>query len=215
MQQAYDAGDLKYLVYTPGNFNTNQTQTWPLILFLHGSGERGDDPQKIKKYCLPRELESRADFPFVVLSPLCPANHRWIDMADPVMRLLSEITQRYEVDTRRIYLSGFSMGGEGAWYFAAQHPDQFAAVAPVSGQIPDVPNFLETMCTLKNTPVWVFHGAADEMVPLANSQKLAQTLHDCGGDVQFTVYDGLKHGETSDKTYADPNLFNWFLTKTR
>lgn len=215
MQQAYTSTDLKYLLYIPESYDPQAAEKWPLILFLHGSGERGDDPQKIKKYCLPRELEKQPNFPFLVLSPLCPANTRWLDIADSVMHLLDEIVKTYSVDPRRIDLSGFSMGGEGVWFLAVQHPDRFAAVAPISGPIPPLPDFLEKLCALNNLPFWVFHGTADEFVPIENSRTLVQKLRDCGGDVQFTVYESFRHGQTSDTTYADSKLFNWFLTKGR
>jgi predicted peptidase len=215
LQQAYTSSHLQYLLYLPENYGSVVGEKWPLILFLHGSGERGDDPQKIKKYCLPRELESRPDFPFIVLSPLCPADTRWIDLSASVMHLLNEILARYNIDERCVYLAGFSMGGEGVWYIAVEYPARFAAISPVAGKIPDTENFLSRLCVLKHMPIWVFHGTSDEFVPFENSQTLVDALQACDGDVRFTVYEGFTHGQSSDTTYRDERLYNWFLTHLR
>ncbi len=215
MQQAYTSSHLQYLLHLPESYRPDAAYQWPLILFLHGSGERGADPHKIKKYCLPRELESRPDFPFIVLSPLCPVDTRWIDTSASVMSLLDEILAQHNVDARRVYLAGFSMGGEGVWHMAVEHPDRFTAISPVAGKIPDVDDFLSRLCVLRDMPVWVFHGTADEFVPFENSQTLVDALKACGADVRFTVYDGLTHGQSSDTTYRDEQLYNWFLTHLR
>jgi predicted peptidase len=209
MQKAYFSGSLKYLLHTPSDYD-GKTKL-PLILFLHGSGERGDDTEQIKKWGLPKELDSRPDFPFIVLSPQCPAEKRWIDLEKEVMALLEEVVGKYSVDRARIYLTGFSMGGQGAWYFAVQHPNTWAAVTPVAGRIPDEQDFLKRLCVLKSKPVWVFHGADDEAVPLSGSQVPVEALRDCGGEVRFTVYPDLGHGATADETYRNDNLYAWFF----
>ena len=209
MQKAYSSAHLKYLLHIP-TMGSEQAKL-PLILFLHGSGERGDDQQSIKKYGLPRELESRPDFSFIVLSPLCPAAKRWVDLGAEVTTLLDEIIAKYPVDPARVYLTGFSMGGEGVWYFAVEHPERWAAIAPVSGHIPRQADFLTRLCVLKSKPVWVFHGAADDVVPLSGSQIPTEALRECGADVRFTVYPDLGHGPTSDETFPNEALYTWFL----
>ena len=208
MQQSYTSGKLKYLLHIP---SVSGDTKLPLILFLHGSGERGNDSQFVKKWGLPRELETRPDFPFLVISPQCPANKRWSDLDAEVLALLKEITNKYPADRSRCYLTGFSMGGEGTWHFAVEHPELWAAVAPVAGHIPQQAGFLKRLCVLKSTPVWIFHGALDEAVPLSGSQIPTEALRECGGDVRFTEYPDLGHGATSDETYRNDNLYAWFL----
>ena len=207
MQRAYTSDRLKYLLHSP----SDDSAELPLILFLHGSGERGDDPQLVKKWGLPRELETRPDFPFLVLSPLCPANKRWIDLDAEVTSLLEEVSVKYAVDRSRIYLTGFSMGGEGTWFFAVEHPELWAAVAPVAGYIPAESAIFKRLCVLKDKPIWVFHGAADEAVSLSGSQNPVEILRECGADVRFTVYPDLDHGASADETYRNDNLYAWFL----
>jgi predicted peptidase len=209
MQKAYRSDNLNYLLFTPSDYD-GETKI-PLIVFLHGSGERGEDTELVKKWGLPRDLDSRPDFPFLVLSPQCPDEKRWPDIDKEVMSLFSEITENYAVDRARVYLTGFSMGGQGAWYFAVKHPDIWAAVAPVAGRIPDSKDFLKRLCEQKSKPFWVFHGAMDEAVPLTGSQDPVEALRDCGSDVRFTVYADLGHGATADETYRNENLYAWFL----
>jgi predicted peptidase len=199
-----------YLLYTPAAAAIHPATRLPLILFLHGSGERGDDPAAIKQWGLPRELETRPAFPGWVLSPLCPANLRWTDLDAEVMALLDAVLDATQADPRRVYLTGFSMGGQGAWHLAVAHPDRFAAVAPVAGRIPPASDFLARLCVLRQTPVWVFHGEQDEFVPTENSEIIARTLQACGGQVRLTVYAGLGHGPTSDEVYRGDTLTNWF-----
>jgi predicted peptidase len=215
MQQAYRSAGLNYQFYTPARYEPASGIKLPLIVFLHGSGERGDEPELVKKFGLPKELDKWDDFPFLVLSPQCPADQRWLQTAPDVIKLLDEIIEKYGVDRARIYLCGFSMGGEGTWYMAVKYKDRFAAIAPVAGRIPRQDNFLDRLCTIKDLPVWVFHGTDDEAVPFENSQKLYETLKDCGGNVQFTSYQGFGHGETSDRAFSDKALYEWFLRYTR
>lgn len=205
MQQVYSTDSLKYLLHTPQGDETKL----PLILFLHGSGERGEDIQLVKKWGLPRDLETRPDFPFLVVSPQCPEGKRWVHLDAEVMALLEQVSAKYSVDRTRRYLTGFSMGGEGAWFFAIEHPEIWAAVAPVAGHLPE--GYLPRICTLKDTPVWAFHSALDEAVQLSGSQVPVEALRECGGNVRFMEYTDLRHGASSDETYRNDNLYAWFL----
>lgn len=214
MQTAHESDTLNYLLYLPPNHPSGELL--PLVLFLHGSGERGDDLELVKKYGLARELEYRDDFPFIGLSPQCPDDVRWMDITADIMTLLNEMIDRYPVDRRRIYLTGFSMGGQGAWVLAVEHPNVFAAVAGVSGRIPPAdPDFLERLCRLKDVPVWVIHGEADDRVPAENARILAQALNECGGSARLTLYPNLGHGPTCDAFYSDPTFYTWLLSHTR
>jgi len=107
-----------------------------------------------------------------------------------------------------------SMGGQGAWYLGALYPSRFAAIAPICGLIPDLPGFPEKVCALKDVPVWVFHGAIDDRVPVDNSEVLAEALENCGGDVRLTIYPEVGHNSW-DAAYGNPELYPWFLSHTR
>jgi predicted peptidase len=130
------------------------------------------------------------------------------------MALLDRIIARHTIDTTRLYLTGLSMGGFGAWYLAAAHPQRFAAIAPICGGGVWAHGFPEKVRALKDTPVWAFHGAKDNVVPPSESKKLAKLLRACGGNVRLTIYPNVKH-DSWTQTYANPKLYEWFLQHTR
>lgn len=210
MQQRMTDAALPYLLHRPAGDGR-----LPLMLFLHGSGERGDDLALVKKYSLPRDLERRPDYPMIVVSPQCPLDVRWTDLTDTLVRFLQTVIMAQAADTSRIYLSGFSMGGQGAWHLAVARPDLFAAVAPVAARVPPEPGFLTRLCRIAKLPVWAAHGDADEIVPFEDSQRMVDTLRECGGDVRFTRYAGHNHGQASDAFYAGDALLNWCLEHRR
>lgn len=191
------------LIYLPSSFVNDGTR-FPLIIFLHGSGERGNDPAKLKVHSLPKIVEKKEDFPFIVVSPQCPDGERW--NAEALNAMLDEVLQKLPVDTARIYLTGLSMGGLGVWKFAIAYPHRFAAIAPVCGW-----GHLEDVQKLTKTPVWIFHGAKDDVVPPSESEKMLQFLKKFGNtNVKFTLYPEANHNAW-DETYANPELYEWFL----
>jgi predicted peptidase len=141
------------------------------------------------------------------LSPQCPEDQWW---AVPDLDiLLNDISENYNVDTNRIYVTGLSMGGFGTWNLAIKYPDRFAAIAPVCGGSNP---FLAK--NLKDTPAWVFHGAKDKVVPLHRSQEMVDALEKAGGNVKFTVYPDATHDSWTE-TYNNPELYEWFLKQKR
>jgi predicted peptidase len=200
---------LGYLLFLPRDYGTNPGQEWPLILFLHGAGERGDDLELVKIHGIPKIVERQPDFPFVVVSPQCPDETTWWDHHLTLKALLEEIVANYAVEVNRIYLTGLSMGGYGTWSMATRYPELFAAIAPIcGGGIPDLAS------ALKDVPVWAFHGAEDDVVKLEVGQRTVDALRACGGNVRFTVYPGLGH-DSWTQTYDDPELYEWFLQHRR
>ncbi len=197
--------NLTYWVYTPEK--VSEKYYWPVILFLHGSGERGDDPELVKKYGLAKWLDQEKNFPFIVISPQCPADTRWIDLIEKLNTLLEHILATYPVDKNRVYLTGLSMGGQGAWCLAAFHPEKFAAVVPICGPI--FPDYEKKLCALKNIPVWVFHGEKDEMVSVKNSYRMAEKLQACGGNVRLTIFPDENHF-CWDRVYTNPEFYAFF-----
>jgi predicted peptidase len=201
---------LNYLFYLPKDYHDTSDKTWPLIMFLHGMGERGEDIELVKKHGIPKVIEKKDDFPFVVISPQCPQYSVWPGQIDALHALLAEIIQKYHIDTSRIYLTGLSMGGFGTWHFAEVYPHLFAAVVPIcGGTLPHI-GFPERIRVLKDTPVWAFHGAKDETVALSMSQELVDVLKANNGNVKFTIYPEAGHDSWTE-TYDNPELYEWLL----
>jgi CelD/BcsL family acetyltransferase involved in cellulose biosynthesis/predicted esterase len=196
-----------YLLYLPATYGAEPARRWPLILFLHGSGERGTDLEPVKRQGLPELLERRDDFPFIVVSPQCPAGQEW--SSELLTALLDGVEQSYAVDPDRIYVTGLSMGGAGAWDLAMATPERFAAIAPVAGwgRVADAGR-------LARLPVWAFHGANDRITPPWRMEEMVEALRRCGGNVRSTVYAQSNH-DCWTATYADPELYTWFLSHTR
>lgn len=198
---------LKYLVYTPAEYGVDPQRRWPLILFLHGSGERGTELGAVKKHGLPAFLDSRPDFPFVVVSPQCPDGIYYDN--DALTALLDKVEADYAVDRSRVYLTGLSMGGWGAYQLACAHPERFAAVAPVSGW-----GLEDLASSLKDVPVWAFHGADDPYVPLDWDQRMVNEVNKTGGHAKLTVYPGKGHNVWPE-TFGNQELYDWFLEHKR
>lgn len=153
---------LNYLFYTPKGYQSSEKE-FPLVLFLHGIGERGSDLELAKLFGIPKEIEEGVDFPFLVVSPQCPEDTIWANELDALHALLEGTIRDFRVDTSRIYLTGLSMGGNGAWHLAAAYPSMFAAVVPICGWANPLIGFPERIKVLKDVPVWAFHGAEDEV----------------------------------------------------
>jgi predicted peptidase len=200
---------LNYLLFLPGGYAADPQQRWPLVLFLHGLGETGSDVELVKKHGIPKIVEERRDLPFIAVSPQCPYRFCWMSEADTLNALLDEIVASYAVDDDRVYLTGLSMGGYGAWHLAIQYPDRFAAVVPIAGG-----GDPGQVCALKDVPVWAFHGALDDVVDPGESQEMVAALEACGGDVQFTLYSGVTH-DSWTQTYDNPELYEWLLNQVR
>lgn len=195
---------INYLLYLPERYKDNE-KSWPLILFLHGAGERGTDLEIVKRNGIPKIVEEVTNFPFITISPQCPEDSWWTEQAEILMMLLEEIEEKYNVNPKKIYLTGLSMGGYGTWLLAAQYPEKFAAIAPVCGG--GDPKWAPI---LKDIPVWAFHGAKDDIVPLEYSQIMVRAVKEHGGNIRFTVYPDVGH-DSWVNAYNDPDLYKWFL----
>ena len=192
---------LDYLLYLPDRYAN--AESLPMIVFLHGAGERGNDIQKVKKHGPPKIVESNPDFEFIVLSPQCPAGQRW--NPQDVLSLVNHVLETHKVDRQRIYLTGLSMGGYGTWDTAVSHPYAFAAIAPICGG--GNPLFARK---IRHLPIWVFHGAKDKVVPLSQSKTMVQAVQKAGGNPKFTIYPEAGHDSWTE-SYANPELYKWFL----
>ncbi len=198
--------EMQYLLYLPDDYSV-KNESWPLLIFLHGAGERGMDIEKVKVHGPPKLIGEGHLFPFMVASPQCPDDQSWdVDLLDA---LLSNILKKYQIDERRIYLTGLSMGGFGTWLWASRYPDRFAAIAPICGG-----GDTGQICNVKNIPVWAFHGAKDNVVPVERSRGLVDALNKCGGEVRLTIYPEAGHDSWTE-TYDNPELYRWLLQHSR
>jgi predicted peptidase len=198
---------IQYLLYLPQSYSTKNN--WPLIVYLHGGSARGDDVNKIRDSGLARRLETEQGFPFVVLSPLCPAGEIWTD-ADAVFQLIDDVIANHKVDRDRVYLTGHSMGGRGTWYFAFKDPGRFAAIAPMSALSP-VTAWSER---LRHLPTWVFHGAKDQLAPLAESMELIEALKRQNAPIKASILPEADHAKILEN-YWNKDLYDWFLEHRR
>ena len=200
--------ECKYLLYLPEAYS-HSGDGWPMMLFLHGAGERGDDLEKVKVHGPPKIVEGKNDFPFIVVSPQCPLDSWWPKEVEMLINLVDEIVRLYNVDEERIYLTGLSMGGYGTWSLASEYPDRFAAIAPICGGGEPFFGY-----KLKDMPVWAFHGAKDPVVPLSKSEKMVKAIKAAGGDAKLTVYPDAGHDSWTE-TYENQELYDWFLKHKR
>ncbi|MGB3715778.1 MAG: prolyl oligopeptidase family serine peptidase [Candidatus Promineifilaceae bacterium] len=200
---------LGYLFYLPRSYGQDPDKKWPLILFLHGMGERGDDLDLLRLYGPAKVAEKQPDLPFICLTPQCPEGDTWIGQLKILNSLLDEELSSYSVDLDRVYLTGFSMGGYGTWGLAMAYPQSFAAIAPICGG-----GMVQWVEILKDIPVWAFHGADDPTVPVEESQRMVDALRSAGGQAKFTVYPGVGHDSWTE-TYDNPELYEWFLRHRR
>ncbi len=206
---------ISFLLYLPQTYGQDPNQQWPLILFLHGSGENGSDPARVAANGLPELLIGDADYPFIVVSPQAPPDMVWWGAElDAVAALLDHIQANYAVDAQRVYLTGLSMGGFGAWAMAIQYPQRFAAVVPIAGgwnsENDSIPSHI---CAIKDVPIWAFHGAQDDIVSPHKSQLMVDALQRCGSAVKFTLYPDADHRASWRLAYTDPALFEWVLAQ--
>ena len=206
--------DLEYLLYLPEGYDEALDRTWPLVLYLHGAGERGSDLSLVKTHGIPKLAERGADLPFIAISPQCPTDTWWSSHIDALDALLKAACASHAVDEKRVYLTGLSTGGFGTWHLATLWPDRFAAIAPICGGGPWPFGFPEKVRVIKHVPTWVFHGAKDTTVPLGESERLVEELRAAGGEVRFTVYPEAAHDSWTE-TYDNPNLYSWLLSQRR
>lgn len=198
----------RYAVYVPENYTPDTP--WPVILFLHGRGERGDDGRKHTSVGIGTAIRNRPErFPALVVFPQCPKDRYWNRAGEDIDLALAQTIKEYNTDPKRYYLTGISMGGYGTWWYGARHVEQFAALLPVCGGW-DV----EDASALASLPIWAFHGAADETVPVTESQRMVEAVKDAGGDIRYTEYPGVGH-KSWDQTYGDELAMAWLFAQSR
>jgi predicted peptidase len=221
----------RYQVFVPADFSKNRS--WPVVLFLHGSGERGNDGLIQTDVGIGHAIRLKnSRFPFVVVMPQCRENKIWgePDMQAQALGALDASIKEFHGDRNRVYLTGLSMGGFGTWEIAATHPGRFAALVPIcSGVRPlkDWPQlhialasdatisdpYAEIARRIGNTPVWIFHGDADDTVPVTEARRMAEALKAANAKFKYTEYPGVGHNSW-DQAYAEPDLVPWMLEQS-
>jgi predicted peptidase len=210
--------EFDYLLSFPKGYKAKGKKKYPLVMFLHGLGERGSDVDLIKKHGIAKLAETQS-FDFITLSPQCANRTAWCMQTQELHALLLDVIETHNVDTARIYLTGLSMGGFGTWKLACAYPKAFAAIAPICGAVGDMftakvnHSDLDGIERLANVPVWVFHGTQDEVVHVGHSISAVQKLTDMGGNVRFTFYPSVTHDSWTE-TYENPELYEWLMSHT-
>ena len=196
-------GGYEYQLHIPTG--ARGEQGWPLLIFLHGSGERGSDIAKVKVHGPPKVADRDPAFPFILVSPQLPEGEDW-DLAK-LDEIVDRAMEALPVDPARVYLTGLSRGGHATWRWAAEEPTRFAAIAPVAGR-----GNPGTACRLMDLPVWAFHGDRDDVVLPEGSFAMSRAIRACGGrQARLSIYPDLGHNAW-DPAYDDPALYEWFLS---
>lgn len=196
-----------YLQSLPEGYSSETRRRWPLVVFLHGLGERGPDLNAVKRHALPRLVEAGHRFPFILVSPQCPADSWW--NAAAIDAFVARMTAQLRVDPGRVYLTGLSMGGYGTWAAACLNPARYAAVVPICGG--GEPRLAGNLIAL---PTWAFHGAKDKVVRPARSRTMVKAIRAAGGSAKLTVFPDVEHNAW-DPAYATAGLFEWLLAQRR
>lgn len=199
--------EINYLMFLPKDYSKAGKPS-PMIVFLHGSGERGNDLDKVKAWGPPAIVEKNPNFPFIVLSPQCPDGEWWNSFL--LKAMIDNVLAKYNVDKSRVYLTGLSMGGFGTWELAMAYPNYFAAIVPICGG-----GNPQLISRLKDIPTWVFHGKKDESVPEQQSAMMVEALKKVGGDVEYTVLPEGGHVDAWVYAYDKAGVFDWFLKQVK
>ena len=198
---------LRHWLYLPPGYAEQAEHRWPLIVFLHGAGERGRELQRVKAHGLPKLLEAGLAVPAIVVSPQCDDNLVW----DPHLlhALLLTLRTQLRIDPQRVTVTGMSMGGAGCWDWAMSYPEDLAGIAPVCGYGRPL-----RIARMRTIPVRAYHGSDDMVVLPAEQRELVGVLRDIGGEAALTIYPGVGH-DSWNPAYADPGLLPWLLARRR
>lgn len=199
-----DGEERKYAVYVPRYYDSDRK--WPLIVFLHGAGERGDDGLKQTEVGIGPAIRLNPErFPAVVVMPQCPENVYWSSAEDDITESIERTLEEYNIDRRRIYLTGLSMGGYGTWTYGAKNVERFAALIPICGG--GSADYAEA---LAKRPIWAFHGADDQVVLPERSTQMVEAVNAEGGDVNYTEFPETGHNSW-DQTYQNEETIEWLF----
>ena len=200
--------DMDYLLYLPEDYDG--VKKFPVIFFLHGTGERGKNLDLVKKHGVSKIAEAKPNFPFIVVSPQCPVGFPWISLIDELYELLSEIKTEYSVDEKRVFFTGLTIGAEASWLMAIKHPEEITGIVPLTGGWKNQ----EDLLNLKNVAVWAFHGEKDTIAPVESTKTTVDFLIENNGNAKLTVLPECGH-DVWTTTYASDELYEWMLAQSK
>jgi len=200
----------KYLTYLPQNYNTD-TSKYPLVIYLHGGSQKGNDLEKLKIYGLPYLVDQGKEFNFIMVAPQCPEGRYW-STENWFDSLYNEVTSKYRIDKSRVYVTGISMGGYGTYITALDHPEKIAAIVPLCGGVND--SDISRICTLKDIPILTFHGTTDDEISIHETERIEQSLKKCNGNITFHRLEGEGHG-IQYLYETEPWIYEWLLMQRK
>lgn len=229
---SFEGTTYRYVVYVPAGHDGRRKL--PVLLFLHGAGERGTDGMRQIEVGLGRAIRwNQERFPMIVVFPQAPPDTRWLGNESRfAVRAMEEAAAEFNGDRERFYLTGISLGGYGTWHLALENPELFAAIAPVCGGIvkpetavnvrqspltmsaPDPYAFVAARVHEQRVPIWIFHGADDPVIPVDESRRMAEELRSRGADVRYTEYPDAGHNAW-DPAYGTAELWTWMLDRRK
>ena len=199
--------NFSYIKYLPKDFDENKE--YPLVFFLHGAGERGDNLDLISLHgYMQYHREQGREYPFIFIAPQCPADKYWGCYTESLLAFLDWLCETLPVDKKRIYLTGLSMGGTGTWMLAMADPKRFAAIAPICGS-----GICWYAGSLKDVPIYMFHGDCDKVIPISESVTMLRCVNLSGGKAKLEILNGVEHNAW-DYAYSDSKLEEWLLSHT-
>ena len=199
---------LNYALYTPNNYRKTESEL-PLVLYLHGVGERGTDLKKLELNGIPELISKGKVFPFLTLAPQCPDFGWWSrsEYVEALASLTKEIISSHRVDKKKVYVTGLSMGGYGTLALAKKYPQLFSAIIPICGGMDDHKDIER----LGDMPIWLFHGDKDNTHPVERSTAIYDLLKPNNKKIKLTIYEGVGHNSW-DETYANGEVYEWLLS---
>ncbi|RKO68550.1 phospholipase [Sphingobacterium puteale] len=200
----------KHFTYLPKNYN-NDTSKYPLVIYLHGGSQKGNDLEKLKVYGLPYLVDQGKEFDFIMVAPQCPEGRYW-SMENWFDSLYNEVTAKYRVDKSRVYVTGISMGGYGTYIAALDHTEKIAAIVPLCGGVND--SDTARICRLKDMPILTYHGTADEEISIQETERIAKFLKECNGNITFHRLKGEGHG-IQYLYETEPWIYEWLLMQRK
>lgn len=198
-----------YLVQLPPGYHDETNRLWPMVFYLHGLGEGGDDIEKVLRFGPPKLIGNGKDLPCIVVSPQIPDGYFTFRESNAMVELLDHVMARYRIDKRRVHVTGNSMGAYGAVLLAAREPQRFASLVTMCGGV----DYVDSL-RLRDVPLWAFHGGKDPIIPVEESRRMVELVNKIGGQARLTIYPDLGHN-CWDRAYDDPALWEWILAQRK
>ena len=198
---------LNYILFYP---ETTELSELPLLIYLHGAGERGGEISHLFRHGVPKMIEKGVEYPAVVLCPQCPCEFVWNNIVVQLKALIDLVAKRFNTKPDRICITGSSMGGFGTWEMGLTYPNFFSAIGPVAG------GGLSWRCSnLVSTPVYAIHGDADTAVPPIYSELMVNAVNGSGGAAKYKVLENFGHNDGINEAYENTDLTEWLLAQRR